>query len=62
VKLTRDSIILRLAFFASVLTFMVSSTTTLIPVDYVPYAKDLAAVFGFVAGYLGTSPLPGAGK
>lgn len=60
--MTRDSIVLRLAFFASVLTFVVGSTTTLIPPAYVPLAKDLAAVFGFVAGYLGTSPLPGATK
>ena len=57
--MTRDSIVLRFTFIAAVLTFAVSSTTTLIPAGYVPMAKDLAAIFGFVAGWLGNSPLRG---
>lgn len=58
-RLTRDSAILHLTFIAAVLTFIVTATTTLVPETHVPLVKDVAAVAGFVAGWLKTSPLPG---
>lgn len=50
-------VILSITFFASVLAFVTSSTTHLIPVAYVPVVKDVAALCGFVAGWLANSPL-----
>lgn len=46
-------------FFGSVLMFVASSTTHLIPVAWVPTVKDVAALLGFVSGYLSNSPLKG---
>lgn len=60
--MTRDSIIWHLTLGAAVLSFLVASTTTLIPPAYVPHVKDLAALCGFLAGWLGNSPLKGQPK
>lgn len=57
--MTRDALVWRLTFIGAVVTFAVSSTTTLIPAAYVPMAKDVAALAGFLAGWLGNSPLKG---
>ena len=56
---TRDHIIWSLTFAGAVLTFVVTSTTHLVPDAYVGAVKDAAVVCGFVSGLLGRSPLPG---
>ena len=44
-------------FCGSVLMFVASSTTHLIPAEWVPAVKDIASLAGFVSGYLANSPL-----
>ena len=56
---TRDHVIWSLTFAGSVLLFVVTSTTHLVPAAYVGAVRDAAAVCGFVSGLLGRSPLPG---
>ena len=52
-------VIWSVTFFGSVLAFLASSTTHLIPAAYVGLVKDVASLAGFVSGYLANSPLKG---
>lgn len=56
---TRDHAIWAISFVASVLAFMVASTTHLIPAEHVAQVQELAAVLAFISGKFGNSPLPG---
>ena len=52
-------VIWSVTFFGSVLAFLASSTTHLIPAAYVGLVKDVASLAGFVSGCLANSPLKG---
>lgn len=54
---TRDHAIWLVTFISGVLTFLVASTTSLIPAEYVDKVRDIAAVLGFIGGAFGMSPL-----
>jgi hypothetical protein len=53
---TTRKLILGLTGVAAVLSFAVTSTTTLIPHEHADRVKDIAAVFGFVAALLSRPP------
>jgi hypothetical protein len=55
-EVTTRKLILGLTGIAAVLSFAVTSTTTLIPHEHADRVKDIAAVFGFVAALLSRPP------
>lgn len=59
--LTRDHFVWTLTFVAAVCTFLVTSTTALVPPAHVDQVRDIAALCGFLSGWFSLSPLPKLG-
>lgn len=56
-----DNPVWSLAFWGALL-FYLATNTSLIPPTHTQQVKDVAAVLGFIGGWLGTSPLPTSQK